>query len=152
MASVGLMQRVDPPHGRSCKRRRPYQDAGAARSAPATSQQRTAVACTLQQQDVVDAEEETDEANGNSHSGSEYQEEDEDEDEDEAPTVQQQRRHQGRVVSRRSAGAGSRSWGGGSAAGYECLICGKSFSKACKLARHAATHTREKPFVCSEAG
>ncbi|CAN0236396.1 unnamed protein product, partial [Hapterophycus canaliculatus] len=46
-----------------------------------------------------------------------------------------------------NAGPGDRGPGG-----HECLVCGKVFGKACKLVRHAATHTGEKPFVCSEIG
>eukprot|EP00752_Nemacystus_decipiens_P011792 g10461.t1 len=35
---------------------------------------------------------------------------------------------------------------------HKCPECGKVFAKACKLARHAATHTGEKPFLCEEDG
>lgn len=35
---------------------------------------------------------------------------------------------------------------------FICMECGKGFSKACKLTRHAMTHTGEKPFACPEKG
>lgn len=35
---------------------------------------------------------------------------------------------------------------------FVCMVCGKGFSKACKLTRHAMTHTGEKPFACPEKG
>lgn len=51
------------------------------------------------------------------------------------------------VARRGSGGGGERERNG-----YECMDCGKVFSKPCKLVRHATIHTGEKPFVCQEHG
>lgn len=51
---------------------------------------------------------------------------------------------------------GPRAGPGGSSSGrkkqHECPTCGKVFRKASKLARHAATHSGAKPFLCDEVG
>ncbi|CAN0390905.1 unnamed protein product [Pylaiella littoralis] len=63
-------------------------------------------------------------------------------------------KREGAMHSQEQGGAGawgSRERSGGPGGGeHECLVCGKTFGKASKLVRHAATHTGEKPFRCDE--